>query len=105
MAAINLDKLTLEELKQLQKDVGKAIKGFETKRMKAALAAAEAAAREHGFSLSNLADASKGKPKAASPPKYKHPENPSITWSGRGRKPAWFLAAIEAGTPENDLLI
>lgn len=53
MAAINLDKLTLDELKQLQKDVGKAIKGFEAKRKKAALAAAEAAAREHGFSLSS----------------------------------------------------
>lgn len=23
-------------------------------------------------------------------PKYRHPENPEITYSGRGRKPGWF---------------
>jgi DNA-binding protein H-NS len=37
--------------------------------------------------------------------KYRHPENPSLTWSGRGRKPLWFVAALEAGKSADDLAI
>ncbi|WP_354001976.1 H-NS histone family protein [Stagnihabitans tardus] len=35
---------------------------------------------------------------------YKHPENPTITWSGRGRKPAWYTAHLESGGKREDLL-
>ncbi len=38
-------------------------------------------------------------------PKYRHPENPSETWSGRGRKPKWVEAHLEAGGNMEDLLI
>ena len=37
--------------------------------------------------------------------KYRHPENPSLTWSGRGRKPLWFVAALDAGKTPEDLAI
>jgi hypothetical protein len=30
-------------------------------------------------------------------PKYRHPESPELTWSGRGRRPVWIRAALEAG--------
>jgi DNA-binding protein H-NS len=30
-------------------------------------------------------------------PKYRNPENPSETWTGRGLKPRWLAAAIKAG--------
>jgi len=39
------------------------------------------------------------------PPKYANPSNPSETWSGRGKRPRWFNAAIKAGKKEKDLLI
>ncbi|WP_227272649.1 H-NS histone family protein [Roseobacter weihaiensis] len=29
--------------------------------------------------------------------KYKNPDNPKQTWSGMGRKPAWFIAHLAAG--------
>lgn len=38
-------------------------------------------------------------------PKYRNPENPSMTWSGRGKRPRWFNAALAAGKKEKDLLI
>ncbi|MEM0950413.1 MAG: H-NS histone family protein [Pseudomonadota bacterium] len=103
MAKINLEKLSLDELKALEKDVAKAIKGFEGKKRKEALAAAEAAANKAGFKLSELVGDTKAPKKAAAPAKYKHPENPELTWSGRGRQPAWYKEAIEAGTSEADL--
>lgn len=38
-------------------------------------------------------------------PKYRNPKNPGETWSGRGRQPRWFAAAIKAGKKESSLLI
>ncbi|QEW21486.1 H-NS histone family protein [Marinibacterium anthonyi] len=104
MTDIDLSILSLNELKALEKDVSKAIQTFEERRKKAAMAAIEAAAREHGYALSELT-AVAPKKKATLPPKYRHPENSALTWSGRGRKPAWLMQALENGTPEEDLLI
>lgn len=105
MADIDLEKMSRDELTQLRKDIDKAIKSFEKRQRKEALAAAEAAAREKGFSLAQLNGGTAKKPRGAAPPKYRHPENPSVTWSGRGRQPAWYKELIKAGTPEEDLLI
>ena len=104
MPNIDLESMTLEELKQLEKDVSKAIKSFEDRRKKEALAAAEAAAREKGFSLAELISSGKATKKTTSP-KYCHPENPELTWSGRGRRPAWFVEALDNGKSPEDLLI
>lgn len=30
--------------------------------------------------------------------KFRHPDNPSVTWSGVGRKPGWIREAEAAGT-------
>ena len=30
-------------------------------------------------------------------PKYRNPEHPSETWSGRGKRPRWLAAALAAG--------
>lgn len=37
-------------------------------------------------------------------PKYRNPKG-SETWSGRGKRPRWFLAAIKAGKTEKSMLI
>lgn len=106
MAKINLDKLNLDELKSLQKDVAKAITEYETRKRKEALEAIEAVAREKGYSLSELTGAAPSKrSKPQSPPKYRHPENPAKTWSGRGRQPAWVKEHLEANKSLDDLLI
>ncbi|MGY9046452.1 hypothetical protein P775_26845 [Puniceibacterium antarcticum] len=106
MARVDLDQLSLDELKQLEKDVTKAIKNFEARRKSEALAAVEAKAREMGFTIAELTGDSKAKGKATvSAPKYQHPENPALTWTGRGRKPNWFQEAVDAGTPAESMLI
>ena len=38
-------------------------------------------------------------------PKYRNPAEPAQTWSGRGKRPRWFNAALAAGKKEKDLLI
>lgn len=72
---------------------------------KEALAAAEAAAREMGFTLAELTGIPGKKTKAVSPPKYQHPENSEQTWTGRGRQPDWMKDALESGQSKDDFLI
>lgn len=103
---MNLDEMSLTELKKLRKDVDKAITGYEHRRRREAIAAAEAAAKDKGFSLADLTGDLKKTRRSATGKqqvKYRHPENPELTWSGRGRQPAWFREATESGTPREDL--
>ncbi|HEV3208807.1 MAG TPA: H-NS histone family protein [Chthoniobacterales bacterium] len=38
-------------------------------------------------------------------PKYRNPERPSETWSGRGKQPRWVGAQLRSGMKVDDLLI
>jgi DNA-binding protein H-NS len=38
-------------------------------------------------------------------PKYRNPADHSQQWSGRGRQPLWYAAAVKAGKKDKDLLI
>jgi DNA-binding protein H-NS len=103
MADHDLESLSLKELKQLHKDVLKAIASFEGRKKAEARAKVDALARELGYSLTELLGADSRASRAPSDAKYRHPENPELTWSGRGRKPKWLLDAVSAGTPLEEL--
>lgn len=105
MTEIDLSSMSLEDLKSLRTKVSRAIDSFEERRKKEALAAADAKAREFGFSISELMDPGKKGAPTPRPAKYRHPENADLTWTGRGRQPQWFKDAIESGTDPDDLLI
>ena len=105
MADIDLSALSLQELKQLEKNVAKAIINFEDRRKAEARAKVDELARELGFSFEELAEAAPTRKRTASEPKYRHPENPEVTWSGRGRKPAWITDGLAAGKSLEDFAI
>jgi DNA-binding protein H-NS len=105
MTDIDLSNMSLSELKKLQKNVTKAIDGYQDRQRKDALAAAEAAAKEMGYTLADLTGLSSKKAKTASPPKYRHPENSEMTWTGRGRQPDWIKNALENGQSKDEFLI
>ena len=105
MENIDLNSMSLDELKALQKAVTKAVDGYEERRRREAFAAAEAAAREHGYSVAELVGQAPKKTRPALPPKYRHPENSELTWSGRGRQPEWMKDALENGQSKDDFLI
>lgn len=102
---INLDSLTFKELKELQSQVAKAISSFEDRKKKEALAEIEEFARTKGFSLAELTGVTLTRKRAPATAKYANPANASDTWSGRGRKPRWFEAALKAGQRPEDLSI
>lgn len=102
---MNLNSLSLAELKKLQKDVAQAIAGFEERQRREALAELEAIAKEKGFSLAELtAEIGKKKRKPAAP-KYANPADPEQTWTGRGRRPRWVEAALASGKSLDDIAI
>lgn len=37
--------------------------------------------------------------------KYRHPQNPELTWTGRGRKPAWVVDWLAQGKSLADITI
>jgi len=101
---IDLDALTLKELKALKAKVDRAVDGFGARQKQKALEALKTAAQEHGFNLKDLLDEASLK-KTPAAPKYAHPEDPAQTWNGRGRKPSWVLEALDAGKTLEDLAI
>jgi DNA-binding protein H-NS len=102
---MDLSEYSLRELKQLKKDVESAIESYNDRQRQQAVAELEAIAREKGFSLAELAGLAKSRKKSAAVPKYAHPQNPELTWSGRGRRPRWLEEALSSGRTLEDLLI
>jgi len=103
---MDLNTLSLEELKDLQDKVAIAIFDFERRKKAETLIELKALAQSKGFSLDELLDNGKGnKKKAPVAAKYADPANPDNTWSGRGRKPKWLVAQLDQGKSVEDFAI
>lgn len=101
--AIDLDSMDIKELRDLKNKLDRAIGSYEDRKRRQALAAVEEAAREYGFNLTELtALKTRG---STAVPKYVNPEDPEVTWTGRGRKPRWVTESLEQGKSMEDLLI
>lgn len=101
----NINSLSLKELKDLQAQVAKAIATFEDRKKKEALVELQEIARAKGFTLEELTGVSVVRRRAPASAKYANPANKSDTWSGRGRKPRWFIEALAAGMQPEDLAV
>ncbi len=106
--AIDVKSMSRKELEKLRDQVDKQLEKLANQDKKAALEAAEKAAKAHGFSLGELTGstaapktrAKRGTAKSGksvNPPKYRNPENPDQTWTGKGRRPEWIKAAQDKG--------
>jgi len=115
---VSLKGMSRRELEKLRANIDKALERLAATEKKEALAAAEKAARSFGYSLSDLTGDKKvvaavqapakkknndGRAKVA--PKFRNPDNPDETWSGRGRPPGWMAAHLAAGGRKDDLAI
>ena len=101
MANVDLRTLSVKEMKDLRVRLDKAISNKEKQAKGKVLKELKAAAKAAGFTLDQLISGgatatwkSKGRKLA---PKYRHPENSTITWSGVGRRPKWIEAAMREG--------
>ena len=101
MAKVDLRTMTIREMKDLRSRLDKAIGNKEKQEKGKVLNQIRATAKAAGYNLDELM---KGKAPAKRKrkllPKYKHPQNSEITWSGVGRKPKWIVEAEKAGKLE-----
>jgi DNA-binding protein H-NS len=105
MARNDLEKLSLDELRKLRKDVEKAIASFQDRKKAEARKKLEEVARDFGFSLNEITETAPVRKRKPAEPKYANPENPSQTWTGRGRKPGWMVAALKRGLSLDEMKI
>ena len=114
---VDYETMSRAELAKLRASIDKAIASVGDREQRAALKAAEAAARQHGFSLTDLAPlmgkasgsgrgkgrGQQGEAKPEREARFRNPEDHAQTWSGRGRRPRWYNDAEAAGHPIEDL--
>jgi DNA-binding protein H-NS len=86
----------LEELRQMAKEAGYEV----------TLTKIGEPERRRGRPRSAARDEERGtKQRGKVKPKYRNPENPGETWSGRGRKPKWVEMALAHDRELEDLAI
>src|SRR5512133_1254646 len=109
---MNLETMTETELKDLLRSAQSALDRLVAKRARSTLKEAKRMAAEVGFEITFVKTGKpaggKAKPQSSRAkvlPKYRNPDNPDETWSGRGRQPKWVQAALAEGQTLEDLTI
>jgi DNA-binding protein H-NS len=106
---MNLTDMSVEQLQQLQDQIGREIKLRRARDKKEVLSKIRAMAAAGGYTLEELvagaaaSDVVKAGRTVA--PKYRHHQNPDLTWTGRGKQPRWIAEYLAAGKSLSDLLI
>jgi DNA-binding protein H-NS len=102
--ALNLKHLTPKQLDDLARQIEAHKSERRSSHLAVVRAKADAMARAAGLTLADVFPQS-GKKRGTVAPKYRNPADHSQTWSGRGRQPRWFKAALRKGQTERSLLI
>lgn len=108
--AINLDSLSPAELQALIKSAEAQMQSARKNHVQEVRTKIDGLLKSAGLTIDEVyprrgGQGSKG-PKAVVAPKYRNPENPAQTWSGRGKRPLWFSGALKKkGVTADSLLI
>ena len=105
----DLSQMSMDELLKFQADIEEVMKSKKAEELKSVqeeLLLLDHKAQQLGSSALELLGSKGGKAtKAKAPAKYAHPENPSLTWAGRGARPKWLSEMLDAGASIDDFLI
>lgn len=108
--AINIDALSPAELQALIKSAEAQMGAARKNHIQETRAKMDALLANAGLTLDEVYPRRGGKassvPKSVVAPKYRNPENSAQTWSGRGKRPLWFVDALKKkGVTEESMLI
>lgn len=104
MATVDISNLSVAELEALRGSIENVIVNRRQTELVTLRKSIEDMVEEAGFTLEEVMQASTSKKRTVAP-KYQNPEDPSQTWSGRGRKPGWVEELLAAGGSLDDCLI
>ena len=95
---MNLENFSVAELRELQDKVKKQLKIKELKDINNARAQILEIAQRSGVSLKDLVgNGALAKVRQTVAVKFRHPTDPTLQWSGRGRQPKWVKEWVESG--------
>lgn len=102
---MDLTSYTVEQLRQLKKDIDKEMTERRKENAKRAQQEIKKIAESYGFNLSDLMSGQPVRARSKAKAQFQNPRDESQTWSGRGRKPAWVKEWEAAGNSLEDLRI
>lgn len=108
--AINLETLSPVELKALIANAQSQMQAAHANHVTGVREKIERLLKSSGLTLAEVYPTRGGKgakgPKSVVAPKYRNPENATQMWSGRGKRPLWFVQALKKrGVAAENLLI
>jgi DNA-binding protein H-NS len=106
--AIDLKSLSPKELKALIANAESHMQEARANQIQEVRKKIDALLSSSGLDLADVypARGGKGGKRGTVAPKYRNPDDPSQTWTGRGKRPLWFAAALKRrGVSVESLLI
>jgi len=105
-STIKLPNMSLQELLELKVKVAERLDELADEERKKLAAEFQRKASRIGMTAEEvIRGPKKAKKRAPAKPKFRDPNDPARTWTGRGRQPVWFREALDSGRDSDDLLI
>ena len=113
MRKLDLEKISLDDLWALHEQIGRVLSSriiAEKAQLEKRLVQLNSGKGVKGPVLAGLRTLEKksDRPRRSYPkvhPKYRNPDEPSETWSGRGKQPRWLVMALKSGKTVADFEI
>jgi DNA-binding protein H-NS len=102
--AKDLDRMSYKELQDLELRLRRAKASAQERARSEVRQKAESIITAAGFRVSDVFGGRGGKGRTVAA-KYVNPDDPSQTWTGRGRKPRWLAAKLKEGERMEKFLI
>ncbi len=102
MASLNVDKLPLKDLVELENRVRRAIMSAKERERNDTKQELHQLAEKRGFSVDELFGGGRRGKGSKVAVKYRNKDNPTETWTGRGRQPKWLAARLAKGSKLGD---
>ncbi|MCW3482144.1 H-NS histone family protein [Neisseriaceae bacterium JH1-16] len=101
---MDITQLEYAQLVALKADVERELKARESEEKAKAKRQIVELAKTYGLNIEDVLGKTQGvrKPVEA---KYRNPDDASMTWTGRGRKPVWVQQHLDAGKTLEDLAV
>lgn len=103
--ARELERMSYKDLTELELKIRKAKAGVQDRTRNELKEKIETMVAAAGFKMSDLFGGGRGGKGRKVAAKYANPDDPSETWTGRGRKPRWLSAKLKDGDKMDKFLI
>jgi DNA-binding protein H-NS len=105
---IDLDAMSVDEMWELHEQIGQVLSArltSEKRELEKRLAQLRRESEIHSAPAEALGARRERRKYPRVYPKYRNPDEPFETWSGRGKQPRWLIAALKTGRKIDEFMI